>query len=162
MMRFISALVIALAATTLLLAPFGHSARAANGTRNLQTVALHRQDCTATTVGPLAGTARFSLDDQGGENVNPNGIEIDVSLTAGLPRSSYSVFVLSNPCQVLVRAGTLKTDDRGRGDLSVHVLGSLVPAGASLRVQVVAPADAAVPGPGPFADVLTSDPTNAS
>ena len=101
-------------------------------------------------MGPLVGTARFSLDDQGGI---PGGFEIDVALTAGLPRSNYSVFVLATPCQVLASGGTLKTDDRGRGDLSVHVAGTVVPQGTSLRVQVVALAGA---------DVLTSDPTSGT
>lgn len=156
MMRCISALAITLAAILLPLAPFGPSAHASGGIRNLQTVALRRQDCT-TTAGPAVGTARFSLDDQGGI---PGGVEIDVALTAGLARSTYSVFVLATPCQVLAQAGMLKTDDRGRGDLSVHVSGTILPAGASLRVQVVSPSTAPVPGPGPFVDVLTSDPAS--
>ena len=42
--------------------------------------------------------------------------------------------------------GSLTTDDSGRSDLDVHVAGSLLPPGAALRVQLVAPAD-----------VLTSD-----
>jgi hypothetical protein len=54
---------------------------------------------------------------------------------------------------VLFSGGTLTTDDRGRGDLSVHVPASVVPPGASLRVQLVAPADA---------DIITSDPTSAA
>ncbi|HXT35400.1 MAG TPA: hypothetical protein VN837_07460 [Chloroflexota bacterium] len=116
----------------------------------MQTVALHRENCTATNGGTMVGTARFSPDDQGG---NPGGLEIDVSLTAGLPRSSYSVAVLGTPCQVLFQGGTLTTDDRGRGDLSVHVPSTVVPAGASLRVQVVDPVTA---------DVITSDPTAAA
>lgn len=162
MRRFVSALTIALATIALPLVSPGPVARASNGTRDLQTVALRRQDCAATSAGSIVGTARFSLDDQGGENVNPGGREIDVALTAGLPRSSYGVYVLGGSCQVLVHAGTLTTDDSGRGDLSVHVLGSVVPPDGILRVQVVAPADAVVPGTGPFTDVLTSDPTSAA
>jgi hypothetical protein len=38
----------------------------------------------------------------------------------------------------------------------------VVPPDGILRVQVVAPADAVVPGTGPFIDVLTSDPTSAA
>ena len=130
---------------------FGHLAHASQGNNNPQIVALRRQSCTATTAGPQVGTARFSLDDQGGGNVNPNGVEINISLTSGLPRSTYSVSVLGNPCQVLLANGTLKTDDRGRGDLGMHILGNLIPPGTSLRVQLAAPANA---------DVITSDPAN--
>ena len=147
MMRFTSALAIALAVIILPLMQVGHIARAANGGHTTQTVALRREDCT-TNGGTTVGTARFAASDQGGQ---PGGLEIDVSLTAGLPRSSYIVSVLSTPCQVLFNGGTLATDDRGRGDLSVHVPANVVPAGASLRVQVVAAADA---------DVITSDPTS--
>ena len=92
------------------------------------------------------GTVRFSPDDQGG---NPGGLEIDVGLTARLPRTSYSVMLLGTACQLLFQGGTLTTDDRGRGDLSVHVPSTAVPAGTGLRVRVVALA---------AADVLTSDP----
>lgn len=145
MTRLISALVIALAATLLPLTHLGQPAHASGGNNDLQTVALHRQDCTQTNMGPTVGTARFSLDDQGG---NPGGVEIDISVTAGLPRSNYSVSVLVDPCQTLAQEGTLKTDDSGRGDLEFHVPGSLVPSGASLRVQLVAPSD-----------LMTSDPT---
>lgn len=145
MTRFISTLAIALAALTIPLAPLGHLAHASQGNNNPQTVALRRQSCTAATTGPQVGTARFAFDDQGG---NPGGLEIDIALAAGLPRTTYSVSVLSNPCQVLVSGGTLQTDDRGRGDLSLHVPGAVVPPGANLRVQLVAPANA---------DVLTSD-----
>jgi hypothetical protein len=93
--------------------------------------------------------------------VNPNGIEIRTGLTAGVPRSSYSVLVVDSSCQVLVRGGTLTTDDSGRGDLDFHVLGSTVPPGTTVRVEVVDPATATVPGPGPFVDVLTSDAVSA-
>ena len=152
MMRFISALAFALAlALAAILLPVvqgGHIAHAANGGHTTQTVALRREDCT-TNGGATVGTARFALSDQGGQ---PGGLEIDVALTAGLPRSSYSVSVLGTPCQMLFSGGTLTTDDRGRGDLSVHVPANVVPAGTSLRVQVVAPANA---------DVLTSDPTSS-
>lgn len=57
--------------------------------------------------------------------------------------------MLVNPCQVLTAVGTLTTDDSGRGDLDVHVSGSLLPTGASLRVKLTA-----------TADVLTSDPVS--
>lgn len=59
--------------------------------------------------------------------------------------------MLGTSCQVLFTGGTLTTDDSGRGDLSVHVPANIVPTGASMRVQVVAPANA---------DVITSDPTS--
>jgi hypothetical protein len=107
---------------------------------------MYREDCTANAAGLTVGTARFSLDDQGG---NPGGIEVRTGITAGLPRASYSLFLLANPCQVLTNLGTLRTDDSGRGDLDVHVEASLLPPGAALRVQAVAPGS-----------VLTSDPVN--
>jgi hypothetical protein len=125
--------------------------RASGGNNAIQTVALHRQSCTTTTMGPVVGTARFSTDDQGGEQVNPNGIEIRISVTAGMPRSSYSALVLGNSCQVLFRGGTLNTDDSGRGDLEFHVLGSVVPPGTRVRVQLVT-----------STDVITSDPASAT
>jgi hypothetical protein len=93
--------------------------------------------------GSAVGTARFSADDRGG---NPGGLEIRSSLTAGLPQASYTVNLLSGSCQFVTGLGTLRTDDSGRGDLDAHVAGSLLPAGAALRVQLSA-----------AADVLTSD-----
>ena len=56
------------------------------------------------------------------------------------------MYLLASPCQVLTGVGTLTTDDSGRGDLDVHVAGSLLPAGAALRIQLVT-----------SGDVLTSD-----
>jgi hypothetical protein len=47
------------------------------------------------------------------------------------------------------------------GGTSTYVLGRVVPPGTSVRVQLVAPADAAVPGSGPFVDVLISETTSA-
>jgi hypothetical protein len=149
MTRYMSALAITLAVILAPLVQVGHTVRASNGTRTVLTVALRRQSCTATNAGAAVGAARFSPDDQGG---NPGGLEIDVSLTAGLPRASYSVSVLGDPCQLLFSGGTLATDDSGRGDLSVHVPSTAVPPGASLRVQVAAPA---------AAEVITSDPVGA-
>lgn len=143
MPRFIRALVL-----TALLAPLTQSGQIvrASGNATAQTVTVYRQACTAANSGLAVGTARFSLDDQGG---NPGGVEIRTDLTGGLRRTSYSVSVLASPCQVLIGVGTLTTDDSGRGDLDVHVAGSLLPAGAALRVQVMAPGD-----------VLTSDPVS--
>ena len=145
MTRFMSALTLALAALTLPTVQFGQTAHASGGNATAQTVAVYRESCTAAAPGVAVGTARFSLDDQGG---NPGGMEIRTGLTGGLPRTSYTVYLLANPCQVLSGVGTLTTDDSGRGDLDVHVAGSLLPPGAALRIQLVAPAD-----------VLTSDPT---
>jgi hypothetical protein len=155
MTRLIRALAITLAALPLPLTQFGHIARASGGINDVQTVAVHRQACTATSAGPVVGSARFSLDDQGGGNVNPNGIEIRASLTAGTPRASYSVYVVGSACQILVRGGTLTTDDSGRGDFEFHVLGSTVPPGTTVRVQLTTPST------GPSTDVLTSDAVSA-
>lgn len=142
MIRFTSALAIALAVIALPLAEIGHIAQASGGNNTAETVALHRQACAATTAGPTVGTARISLDDQGGGNVNPNGIEILASVTAGMPRTSYNVEVVGAACQVLVSGGTLTTDDSGRGDFEFHVLGSVVPPGTNVRVQLLASTDA--------------------
>lgn len=109
-------------------------ARASGGITSVQTVALHRQARTASIAGPTVGSVRFSLDDQGGGNVNPNGIEIRVGVTAGRPTTSYGAYVVDAACQVLATGGTLVTDDSGRGDLDFHVLGSLVPPGTNQRV----------------------------
>jgi hypothetical protein len=141
MIRFTSALAWGLATIALPLAGVGQIAHAFGGSNIVQTVALHRQDCTTTAAGPVLGTAGFSLDDQGGGNANPDGLEIHTSLTAGSPRTAYSVSVVGSACQVLVTGGTLTTDDRGRGDLDFHVLGSVVPPGTSVRIQLLAPAD---------------------
>jgi len=146
MTRFMSALALALAALVVPLAHSGQIARASGGSATGQTVNVYRESCTATSPGAAVGTARFAPDDQGG---NPGGLEIRTGLTGGLPRTSYSVVVLVSPCRVLTRAGTLTTDDSGRGDLDVHVTGSLVPPGAALRVQLASPTD-----------TLTSDPTS--
>lgn len=150
MTRLRSALVIAATFIALPLAHTGRIAHASGGNNGVQTVALHRQGCAATNAGLIMGTARFSLDDQGGGNVNPNGIEIRASVTAGLPRTSYTVDVMGSACQVLTSGGTLTTDDGGRGDLDFHVLGSVVPPGTTVLVQLQA-----------SLDVLTSDPTSA-
>jgi hypothetical protein len=141
---------IALSTLLLPLVQSGGIARASGGINSVQTVALHRQVCTASVAGQAVGTARFSLDDQGGGSVNPNGIEIRASVTAGQPRTSYGVDVVDAACQVLAAGGTLVTDDSGRGDLGFHVLGSLVPPGTNVRVELIASADA-----------LTSDPVSA-
>jgi hypothetical protein len=141
-------LAIALAASLLPLTHLSPVAHASGGFNNPQTVALHRQSCSQTNVGAAVGTARFALDDQGG---NAGGLEIRTGVTAGAPRTTYAEYILDNACNVLVNAGTLKTDDSGRGDLDVHVAASAFPAGASLRVQLVA-----------SADVITSDPAGGS
>jgi hypothetical protein len=142
---------IALAGILLSLMGAGHIAWASGGNNAIQYVGLHRQDCSMTGTGPEVGTARFSLDDQGGEAINPNGIEIRTAVTSGLARSTYSLSLLSSSCGVVATIGTLKTDDSGRGDLDVHVPGSMVPSGGGLRVQLVAPSNA---------DIITSDPTS--
>jgi hypothetical protein len=146
MTRLLKVFLVTPAVITLALAQFGGIVHASGGSATGQTVNVYRQACTATASGAAVGTARFAADDQGG---NPGGLEIRTGLTAGLPRTSYTVSVL-NACQVLATVGTLQTDDSGRGDLDVHVAGSLLPAGATLRVQLIAPTD-----------VLTSDPTSS-
>jgi hypothetical protein len=137
--RFVA---IALSSLLLPLVQSGGIARASGGINSVQTVALHQQACTASTVGATVGTVRFTLDDQGGGNVNPNGIEIRASVTAGQPRTSYGMYVVGVTCQVLAAGGTLVTDDSGRGDLGFHVLGSVVPPGTNVRVELIASADA--------------------
>jgi len=144
MIRCTGTLVIAVSISMLPLVQGGYFVRASGGTRTVQTVPLRRETC-ATNGGTMVGTARFAPDDQGG---NPGGLEIDVSLTAGLPRTTYNVTVLGTTCQVLFQGGALKTDDSERGDLSVHVPSTVVQAAPSLRMQVTAPAGA---------DVITSD-----
>lgn len=151
MTRFTRLVATALPALVLPLVQSGAIARASGGINSVQTVALHRQGCAASTVGSVVGSARFSLDDQGGGNVNPNGIEVRASVTAGQPRTDYGVYVVDGTCQVLAAGGTLITDDSGRGDLGFHVLGSVVPPGTTVRVQLVSPAD-----------VLTSDAISAA
>ena len=150
MTRLPRLLVFALPTLFLPLVLTGGIARASGGNNLVQTVALRRQACTASTVGPLTGTVRFSLDDQGGGNVNPNGIEIRASVTAGEPRTSYGVYVVGADCAVLTAGGTLVTDDSGRGDLGFHVLGAAVSPGTAVRVELIA-----------STDVLTSDPVSA-
>ena len=59
--------------------------------------------------------------------------------------------VVDAACQVLAVGGALVTDDSGRGDFQFHVLGTVVPPGTNVRVELIAPADA-----------LTSDPVSAS
>src|SRR5947209_12152192 len=115
MTRLLASLTIALAALFLSALQFEHIAQASGGNNAIQTVALHRQGCPASGAGTTVGTARFSLDDQGGEQVNPNGIEIRTAVTASLPRTSYSVSLLNGACAVLSNLGVLNTDDSGRG-----------------------------------------------
>jgi hypothetical protein len=141
MVQLVRFLAIAGAALLLSATQWGQVAHASGGLNDVQTVALHQQACMATTTGPLAGSARFSLDDQGGGNVNPNGIEIRASVTAGMPRTSYEVDVVDAACHVLDLGGTLKTDDRGRGDFEFHVLGSVVPPDTNVRVLLTASTD---------------------
>src|SRR5579872_6266079 len=138
MTRLIGGIAVAASAALFPLSQQGHLAHASSGTRVTQTVALHRQNCSASTTGPQAGTVRFSPDDQGG---NPGGMEINSSVTAGLARTDYGVYLLTGPCTPLLRIGTLHTDDSGRGDLDVHVAGSSLLPGPGHRIQLVAPAD---------------------
>jgi hypothetical protein len=147
---FRTALAIALAVVTLPLTGTEYVAHASGGTASAQTVAVYRQICPSGTLGTAVGTVRLSLDDQGGSAVNPYGLEIRVAVTAGEPRTSYSVDVLDSSCQVLDHGGTLSTDDSGRGDLDFHVLGSIIPPATTVRVQLLA-----------SVDTLTSDPTSA-
>jgi hypothetical protein len=140
-------LAIALPTLFLPLVLTGGIARASGGNNLVQTVALYRQACAASVAGPMVGSARFSLDDQGGGNVNPNGVEIRASVTAGQPRTSYSVNVVGAACQVLAIGGTLRTDDSGRGDLEFHVLGTVVPPGINVRVELSASGDALISDP---------------
>lgn len=135
--------VAALAALLLLFPLSTGVVEASGGNATAQTVAVYRSTCAASISGETVGTARFSADDQGGI---PGGAEIRVGLTAGKTRTSYSVYVLTGACQVLTSGGTLTTDDSGRGDLDVHVAGTTIPAGTSLRVELIGPSD-----------VLTSD-----
>ena len=154
MVRFVSVVTLCTAAVLLPMGRFGHGVLASGGNNDVQTVALQRQSCGPANTGAIAGSARFSLDDQGGEKVNPNGIEIDISVTDGAARTAYNTFVLDNACQVLFVGESLHTDDRGRGDQEFHVPGSALPSGATLRVQLVTSAA------GSTTDTITSDPTS--
>lgn len=138
MKYFLHYSVVALAALLPLFLLSSRTAEASGGNATAQTVAVYRSACAASLSGATVGTARFSADDQGGI---PGGAEIRIGLTAGLTRTTYSVSVLTGDCQLLISAGTLVTDDSGRGDLDVHVSGTIIPAGASLRVQLSAPGD---------------------
>ncbi len=148
MKTFLSYPLIALAALLLSIGSPGYLAHAAGGNATAQTVGLYRATCAASVSGPVVGTARFQADDQGGIR---GGAEIRVGVTDGLTRATYSVTVLTGDCQILQRSGSLITDDSGRGDLDVHVSGTTIPSGASLRVTLSAPGDTltseAVPAP---------------
>lgn len=143
MTRFLIALTLTLAALIAPLTHSGHIARASGGSSTGQTVGLYREGCT-TSSALAVGTVRFAPDDQGGI---PGGLEIRTGVTAGLPRTTYAVSLLANPCGVITKLGTLTTDDSGRGDLDAHVAASLISSREVVRVQLVAPGD-----------TLTSDP----
>lgn len=123
-------------------------AQASGGNATAQTVGVYRSACGSVVSTPAVGTARFSADDQGGI---PGGAEIRIGITAGLTRTTYSVTVLTGDCQVLQSAGTLVTDDSGRGDLDVHISGTTIPPEATLRVALSGAGDVlsspAVPAP---------------
>jgi hypothetical protein len=148
MATFLRYPVLALAALLFSLGTSGYPAQASGGNATAQTVGVYRAACGSVATSSAVGTARFSADDQGGI---PGGAEIRIGITAGLTRTTYSVSVLTGDCQMLQNAGTLITDDSGRGDLDVHVSGTTIPAGASLQVSLSGAGDVlsspAVPAP---------------
>jgi hypothetical protein len=134
MRRLLHYAVAALLAALLLPFPLtSRAVQASGGNATAQTVGIYRSACAVSLSGATLGTARFSADDQGGI---PGGVEIRTGLTAGLTRTTYSVAILTGGCQLLTNAGTLVTDDSGRGDLDVHVSGTTIPAGTAIRVQL--------------------------
>lgn len=138
-MRHLLRTLVVIPAVLLLFFPLsGRAVQASGGNATAQTVGVYRSVCSASVSGVAVGTARFSADDQGGI---PGGAEIRIGLTAALTRTTYTVSILTGSCQVLASAGSLVTDDSGRGDLDVHVAGTAIPSGAALSVELVAPGD---------------------
>jgi hypothetical protein len=130
-----------------------------------QSIALYRADCagvaTATQqVGTVSVKAK-GQNDQG--NGFGNGtyaqIQVRVKVTSGMANTSYRIYLLQSTgtgtCSVAATGPVLTTDGSGRGTEQVRFsTGSL--AAGSYAIQLVAPATATVPGPGPFTDVLTT------
>jgi hypothetical protein len=76
-----------------------------------------------------------------------------------MSNTSYRIYLLQSTgtgtCSVAATDGVLTTDANGKGHQHARFdTGSL--AAGSYGVQLVAPATATVPGPGPFTDVLTT------
>src|SRR5262245_57219090 len=113
--------------------------------------ALHDTDCAGVaTAVDVVGFAVLELDGSG-------NLQIEVSVKHGMPRTDYKVLVLAAPCAVIFTDDTLTTNKKGKGNTHVMVPTASIPANAKIAVQLVSPPTAAVPGPGPFTDIITSD-----
>jgi len=124
-----------------------------------QTLALYRADCAGVaSATQQVGTVAVKSHGQNGNGGNAR-IDVRVNVTGGMPNTSYRIYLLQSTgtgtCSVAATDGVLTTDAKGKGKKDARFsTGSL--AAGSYAIQLVAPATATVPGPGPFTDVLTT------
>ena len=157
MKRTLALLVVAAAAVSApaALASHGHS----KSQRKTQTLALYRADCAGVaSATQQVGTVGVKAKGQNGNGGNAR-IDVRVSVTSGMPKTSYRIYLLQSTgtgtCSVAATDGVLTTNAKGKGKKDARfATGSL--AAGEYAIQLVAPATATVPGPGPFTDVLTT------
>ena len=110
------------------------------------------------TATQRVGTVGVKSKGQNGNGGNAR-IDVRVTVTSGMPNTSYRIYLLQSTgtgtCSVAATDGVLKTNAKGKGRKDARFsTGSL--AAGQYGIQLVAPASATVPGPGPFKDVLTT------
>ena len=138
------------------LASHGHHSKSQ---RKTQTLPLYRADCAGVaTATQQVGTVGVKSKGQNGNGGNAR-IDVRVSVTSGMPSTSYRIYLLQSTgtgtCSVAATDGVLTTNAKGKGKKDARfATGSL--AAGQYAIQLVAPASATVPGPGPFTDVLTT------
>src|SRR5262249_25305177 len=112
--------------------------------------ALHDADCAhVATAVDVVGFAVLEMDGSG-------GLQIEVSVKHGMPRTEYKVYVLAAPCAIIFTDDILTTNKKGKGNTHVMVPAVSIPANAKIAVQLVSP-PGAVPGTAAVTDVITSD-----
>jgi hypothetical protein len=129
-------------------------------------VLLLRGDCaTSATSSATTGFAVFDVDDDGededeGEDEDDDhDLVVNVQVKKGMKNTSYRVYLLTGTnaaCSVAFVGPCITTNRKGKGHAHISVAEGTIMAGQNVAVQLVSPCEAPVPGPGPFADVLTS------
>jgi hypothetical protein len=152
--------VIAVPVTVQAAAHHGHAVHTHTNKKHTKThgavrVILHHADCsTVSTATDNLGFAEINRHKNG-------GAQIEISTKGAMPNTSYRAYLLgATGCSVLYADGVLTTNGKGQGNVHMKVPAGTIPAGTThLAVQLVSPATATVPGPGPFTDVITSSQT---
>jgi hypothetical protein len=161
-MRLLFALFAVIATATAAPAAFANHGHG-QATGKPQTLALYRADCgSVATATQQVGTVKVKAKGQNGEGKGRGRnlrLDLRVTLSNGVASTSYRIYLLqstgSGTCSVAATGNTLTTDANGKATANGRFDVGSLPAG-NYAVQLVAPATATVPGPGPFTDVLTT------